>query len=193
MIRYLLGIILLIEAGLLLFPLLVALLYGESVFPFLLAIGILIVISVPFIILKPQNTQIFAKEGFICVAGAWLLMSVFGAIPFVASGTIPNFISAFFETVSGFTTTGASILTEIESLPKGILFWRSFTHWIGGMGVLVFMLAILPLAGGQTMYLMRAEVPGPTKGKLVPKMQNSALILYGIYVVILRIYTNSAR
>ena len=183
MIRYLLGIILLIEAGLLLFPLLVALLYEESIRPFLITIGILILISVPFIILKPQNTQIYTKEGFICVAGAWLLMSVFGAIPFVASGTIPNFISAFFETASGFTTTGASILTEIESLPKSILFWRSFTHWIGGMGVLVFMLAILPLAGGQTMYLMRAEVPGPTKGKLVPKMQNSALILYGIYVV----------
>ena len=184
MIRYLLGIILLIEAGLLLFPLLVALLYGESIRPFLITIGILILISVPFIILKPQNTQIYTKEGFICVAGAWLLMSVFGAIPFVASGTIPNFISAFFETASGFTTTGASILTEIESLPKSILFWRSFTHWIGGMGVLVFMLAILPLAGGQTMYLMRAEVPGPTKGKLVPKMQNSALILYGIYVAL---------
>lgn len=183
MIRYLLGIILLIEAGLLLFPLMVALLYGESPRPFLITIGILIFISVPFIILKPDNMQIFAKEGFICVAGAWLLMSVFGAIPFVVSGTIPNFISAFFETVSGFTTTGASILTEIESLPKGILFWRSFTHWIGGMGVLVFMLAILPLAGGQNMYLMRAEVPGPTKGKLVPKMKNSALILYGIYIV----------
>ena len=183
MIRYLLGIILLIEAGLLLFPLLVALLYKESPFPFLITIGILVLISVPFILLKPQNTKIFTKEGFICVAGAWLLMSLFGAIPFVLSGTIPNFISAFFETVSGFTTTGASILTEIESLPKGILFWRSFTHWIGGMGVLVFMLAILPLAGGQTMYLMRAEVPGPTKGKLVPKTQNAALILYGIYIV----------
>ena len=183
MIRYLLGIILLIEAGLLLFPLLVALLYGESAIPFLVTIGILVLISVPSIILKPENTRIFAKDGFICVASAWLLMSVFGAIPFVVSGAIPNFISAFFETVSGFTTTGASILTEIESLPKGILFWRSFTHWIGGMGVLVFMLAILPLTGGQTMYLMRAEVPGPTKGKLVPKMQNSAIILYSIYVV----------
>jgi len=183
MIRYLLGIILLIEAGLLFFPLLVALLFGESARPFLITIGILVLISVPFIILKPKNTQIYAKEGFICVAAAWLLMSVFGALPFVLSGAIPNFISAFFETASGFTTTGASILTEIEGLPKGILFWRSFTHWIGGMGVLVFMLAILPLAGGQTMYLMRAEVPGPTKGKLVPKTQNSALILYGIYVV----------
>jgi len=111
-------------------------------------------------------------------------MSLFGALPFVFSGAIPNFISAFFETASGLTTTGASILTEIESLPRGILFWRSFTHWIGGMGVLVFMLAILPLAGGQTMHLMRAEVPGPTKGKLVPKMKDSAMILYGIYIAL---------
>ena len=184
MIRYLLGITLLIEAGLILCPLLVALLYGEPVYPFLITAGILVVISLPCVIFKPKNTRIFTKEGFVCVASAWLLMSLFGTIPFVLSGAIPNVISAFFETVSGFTTTGASILTEIESLPKGILFWRSFTHWIGGMGVLVFMLAILPLAGGQNMYLMRAEVPGPTKGKLVPKMQNSALILYGIYVVL---------
>lgn len=184
MIRYLLGITLLIEAGLLIFPLLVALLYGESVYPFLITIGLLILSALPGIFFKPKNTKIFAKDGFICVAGAWLLMSIFGTLPFVISGAIPNVISAFFETVSGFTTTGASILTEIESLPKSILFWRSFTHWIGGMGVLVFMLAILPLAGGgQNMHLMRAEVPGPSKGKIVPKMKNSALILYGIYIV----------
>ena len=111
-------------------------------------------------------------------------MSAFGALPFVFSGAIPNYIDAFFETVAGLTTTGATILTEIESLPRGILFWRSVTHWIGGMGVLVFMLAILPSSGGQTMYLMRAEVPGPSKGKLVPKMKHSALILYGIYIVL---------
>lgn len=184
MIRYLLGITLLIEAGLLLFPLFVALLYGESIYPFLNTIALITVIALPSTIFKPKNTQIFAKEGFICVGGAWLLLSLFGAIPFVLSGVIPNFISAFFETVSGLTTTGATILTEIESLPKGILFWRSFTHWIGGMGVLVFMLAILPLAGGQNMYLMRAEVPGPTKGKLVPKMRNSSMILYGIYIAL---------
>ena len=183
MIRYLIGITLLIEAGLLLFPLLVALLYGENIYPFLITIGVIIVVALPSVIPKPKNTRIFAKEGFICVAGTWVLMSVFASIPYVLSGAIPNVINAFFEAVSGLTTTGATILTDIEALPKGILFWRSFTHWIGGMGVLVFIVAILPLAGGQNMYLMRAEVPGPTKGKLVPKMRISSLILYSIYVV----------
>ena len=103
---------------------------------------------------------------------------------FVFDGCIPNYIDAFFETVSGFTTTGASIRAEVESMPYGILFWRSFTHWIGGMGVLVFMLAILPADNGRAMYLLRAEVPGPTKDKLVPKMRQSAMILYGIYVAL---------
>jgi len=184
MIRYLLSITLLIEAGLMLLPLLVAWIYGESTTPFLLTVIILLLISLPAVFFKPYNTRIYAKDGFVCVASAWLLMSLFGALPFVFSGAIPNFVSAFFETASGLTTTGASILTEIESLPRGILFWRSFTHWIGGMGVLVFMLAILPLSGGQTMHLMRAEVPGPTKGKLVPKMKDSAMILYGIYIAL---------
>lgn len=184
MIAYLLGIILLIEAALLLFPMAVALIYGESLTPFILTVAIILALSLPFVLRKPRNSRIYAKEGFVCVAAAWLLMAALGALPFVFSGAIPNYISAFFETVSGLTTTGASILTEIESLPRGILFWRSFTHWIGGMGVLVFMLAILPLAGGQTMHLMRAEVPGPTKGKLVPKMRRTALILYGIYIAL---------
>ena len=183
MIRYLIGITLLIEAGLLLFPLIVALLYGEDPLPFLITIGVIVVFSLPSVILKPKNTRIFAKEGFICVAGTWVLMSVFATLPYVLSGAIPNVVNAFFEAVSGLTTTGATILADIEALPKGILFRRSFTHWIGGMGVLVFILAILPLAGGQNMYLMRAEVPGPTKGKLVPKMRNSSMILYGIYIV----------
>ena len=111
-----------------------------------------------------------------------MLLSLFGALPFVFSGAIPNYIDALFETVSGFTTTGASILTEVESLPRGILFWRSFTHWVGGMGVLVFMLAILPADNGRAMHLLRAEVPGPTKDKIVPKMRQTALILYGIYM-----------
>jgi len=181
MLAYLLGIILLIEAVLLLFPLLVALIYGESAMPFLLTIGILLILSLPAILQRPKNTRIYAKDGFVCVAAAWILLSAFGALPFMFSGAIPHYVDAFFETVSGFTTTGASILREIESLPRGILFWRSFTHWIGGMGVLVFVLAILPSAGGQTMHLMRAEVPGPTKGKLVPKMRQTAIILYGIY------------
>lgn len=184
MLAYLLGIILLIEAALLLFPLIVALIYGESALPFLLTVALLLAVSLPAVLRRPKNTRIYAKDGFVCVAAAWILMSAFGALPFVFSGAIPNLISAFFETVSGLTTTGASILTEVESLPRSILFWRSFTHWIGGMGVLVFMLAILPLAGGQTMHLMRAEVPGPTKGKLVPKMRRTAIILYGIYIAL---------
>lgn len=184
MLRYLLGCILLIEAILLLLPLATAMIYKEDILPFVYTICMLLVISVPCVILKPKNTSIYAREGFVCVSAAWILLSVFGALPFVFSGVIPNFIDALFETVSGFTTTGASILTAVEGLPRSILFWRSFTHWVGGMGVLVFMLAILPSAGGEAIYLMRAEVPGPTKGKLVPKMRQTALILYGIYIVL---------
>lgn len=181
MLGYLLSIVLLIEAALLLLPMGIALIYGESTLPFIFTIALLIAVALPSVIMKPKNTRIFAKEGFVCVAMAWILLSAFGALPFVFSGAITNYFDAFFETVSGFTTTGATILTEIESLPKGILFWRSFTHWVGGMGVLVFMLAIVPSKDGQTMHLMRAEVPGPTKGKLVPKMRQTSIILYGIY------------
>ena len=184
MIGYLLGIIVLIEAALMALPMGVALIYQENSLPFVITIAIMLAICLPFVIFKPKNNQIYAKEGFVTVAAGWILLSLFGAIPFVIGGAIPNYINAFFETVSGFTTTGATILGEIESLPRGILFWRSFTHWIGGMGVLVFMLAILPSKNGQTMHLMRAEVPGPTKGKLVPKMRQTALILYGIYIVL---------
>ena len=182
MLGYLFGIIMLIEAALMTLPLIVALIFGESPVPFLLTIAILIAVSLPLMWRKPKDTRIYAKEGFVASAGAWILLSLFGALPFVFSGAIPNYIDAIFETVSGFTTTGASILQEIESLPKGILFWRSFTHWVGGMGVLVFMLAILPADNGQAMHLLRAEVPGPTKDKIVPKMRQTALILYGIYM-----------
>ncbi|MBE6549235.1 MAG: TrkH family potassium uptake protein [Ruminococcaceae bacterium] len=190
MIGYLLGIILMIEAVLLLLPMLVALIYGESALPFLFTIAIILAVSLPLIIFKPKNIKIYTKDGFVCVASAWIVMSVFGALPFVFSGVIPNYIDALFETVSGFTTTGASIMTAIEGPSRmGILFWRSFTHWIGGMGVLVFMLALLPSTGGQAIYLMRAEVPGPTKDKLVPKMRQTALILYAIYFVLTLIMT----
>ena len=184
MLGYLLGLILTAEAALMLAPTAVSMFYGESVIPFLVAMGILLAVAIPLVWQKPKNMRIYAKEGFVCVAIGWLLLSAFGAIPFVMSGAIPHYIDAFFETVSGFTTTGASILTAVEHLPKGVLFWRSFTHWVGGMGVLVFVLAILPSAGSNTMYLIRAEVPGPTKGKLVPRMRHSALILYGIYVIL---------
>ncbi len=184
MLRYLLGCILLIEAILMVLPLATAMIHGESVLPFVYTISLLLLIAVPCVLLKPKNTRIYAREGFVCVSAAWILLSAFGALPFVFSGAIPSYIDALFETVSGFTTTGATILPAVEHLPRGILFWRSFTHWIGGMGVLVFMLAILPSAGGEAIYLMRAEVPGPTKGKLVPKMRQTALILYGIYIVL---------
>ena len=184
MLGYLLGIVLAIEAALMALPAAVSLIYGENPAPFLITMAILLAISLPAIIFKPKNTRIYAKEGFVCAAAVWVLMSAFGALPFVIDGSIPNYIDAFFETASGFTTTGASILPAVEGLPYGILFWRSFTHWIGGMGVLVFMLAILPSNNDRAMYLLRAEVPGPTKDKLVPKMRQSALILYGIYIVL---------
>ncbi len=184
MLRHLIGILLLIEAGLLLFPLIVALIYQETPLPFLFTLLILLGVGLPLTLLPHKDRKIYAKEGFVCVALSWILLSAFGALPFVFDGAIPNYIDAFFETVSGFTTTGATILAEIESLPRGILFWRSFTHWIGGMGVLVFLLAILPSDNAQTIHLMRAEMPGPTKGKLVPKLRQSALILYKIYIAL---------
>ena len=126
----------------------------------------------------------YAREGFVTVALSWILMSLFGAIPFVISGSIPNFFDAFFETVSGFSTTGASILTNVEALPKSFLMWRSLSHWIGGMGVLVFLMAIVPLSGGGNVHLLKAETTGPSVSKLVPKVKSTALILYAIYIAL---------
>lgn len=160
----------------------VALLHGEEViWTYLIPIGILVLIGTAFGLPKPRTQDLFAREGFASVALAWVYLSAIGALPFFLSGAVPSYIDSLFETVSGFTTTGATILPDIESMPKGLLFWRSFTHWIGGMGVLVFLMAIIPLAGSRSMYLMRAESPGPTVGKLVPRAKSSALILYGIY------------
>ena len=127
---------------------------------------------------KPKDPVLYAREGFVIVSLSWIMLSLFGAIPFCISGVIPNYVDAVFETVSGFTTTGASILTDVEAMEHGLLFWRSFTHWIGGMGVLVFVLAVVPMNGGSHMNLMRAESPGPNVGKLVPKMRKTAAILY---------------
>ena len=189
MIRYFFGIMLMLEAAFMLIPTATALIYSEDITPFIITTGILLFFGIPSVAFKPNNTRIYAKEGFICVAAAWILLSLFGALPFVISGAIPNYIDAFFETVSGFTTTGATILSEIESLPRGILLWRSFTHWFGGMGVLVFMLALFPSGDGQTIHLMRAEVPGPVKGKLVPKIKRTAMILYGIYFALTVVQT----
>ena len=140
--------------------------------------------------IKSKKNDIYAKEGFVTVGLAWILISIVGAIPFVISGAIPSIIDAFFETVSGFTTTGASILTEIESLPRGILFWRSFTHFIGGMGFLIFILSLIPSVGTtNTIHLLKAESPGPTPGKIVPKVKETAKILYIIYSVLTIIET----
>ena len=182
MIAFAIGRILLTEAALLMLPAVTALLYQESPGPFLVPALILVVVGLSLGVRRPKRTAIYARDGFAVVALAWILLSAFGALPFVLSGDIPHYVDALFETVSGFTTTGATILPEVESLGRGVLFWRSFTHWVGGMGVLVFVMAILPMTDGHGMHLMRAEVPGPIAGKLVSRMSDSAKILYGIYL-----------
>lgn len=182
MIVYTVGMMLKVEAALMCLPLGVCLYYGESPWAFLVTIFVLLVFGWMMSIRRPQDDTIYAREGFFIVGLSWLLLSVFGALPFVLSREIPNFVDAFFETVSGFTTTGASILTDVEAMSRGMLFWRSFTHWVGGMGVLVFVLAVLPKSDAQTLYIMKAEVPGPTCGKLVARVRHTALILYGIYL-----------
>ena len=182
-IGYILGWVLILEALFMIPSCLVGLLYQESeITAFLLTICICLLIGIPFAYKKPRNKVFYIREGFVTVAFSWIVMSIMGALPFVFSKTIPNVIDALFETVSGFTTTGASILPDVESLPKCILFWRSFTHWIGGMGVLVFLLSILPEVGGSHMNLMKAESPGPSVTSLVPKVKSTAKILYGIYM-----------
>lgn len=184
MIAQILGKVLCTIAVLLLLPAVVALLYGESPFPFLLAVVICAALGGGLILLKPTSTKIYAREGFVCVGLSWVGISLLGALPFVLNGDIPNYIDAVFETASGFTTTGASILTDVEVLSRSGLFWRSFTHWIGGMGVLVFIMAVLPMSGSRSMHIMRAEVPGPTVGKLVPSARKTAGILYLIYIIL---------
>ncbi len=178
------GRMVLAAAALLLLPLSVSLLYKESCFAaFLWAVGAAVVVGLPLVLLcKPKSKLIFAREGFVIVTLTWLLFSVIGALPFVFSGEIPRFVDAFFETVSGLTTTGASILTDVERMSKGLLFWRSFTHWIGGMGVLVFVMALLPEMSGRPIHILRAEMPGPVVGKLVPRIKDTAKILYLIYI-----------
>lgn len=182
-ITYIVGWVFNLQAIFMVLPILTAVIYGEKdIFAFFAAIIICLGIGLPLTRKKPSNKVFYIKDGCVAVALSWVVLSITGAIPFVLSGSIPHPIDAIFETVSGFTTTGASILAEVESLSKSTLFWRSFTHWIGGMGVLVFLLSLLPLAGGYHMNLMRAESPGPSVSKLVPKVQSTAKILYGIYL-----------
>lgn len=184
MIGFVIGRILLTEGVLLLVPAITAILYEESLNPFLITMFLLVTVGWGLCMRKPKKTTLYARDGFAVVALAWIFMSLFGALPFVISGDIPNYVDALFETVSGFTTTGATVLVVVEEMSKSGLMWRSFTHWIGGMGVLVFVMAILPMTEGNGMYLMRAETPGPTSGKLVSRMGDSAKILYGIYIAL---------
>lgn len=180
-----LGVVLFIEAGCMIPSLLVALIYGQGdANSFIITILILVLFGLGMHRIKIITTNIYARDGFAIVALGWLLVSVFGALPFIISGAIPSVMDALFESVSGFSTTGASILKDIESLPKGILFWRSFTNWMGGMGVLVLMLAILPSVKANTLHIMKAESSGPSPGKFVPKIGQVAKILYVIYVTL---------
>lgn len=185
-ILYIIGHVLHIEGLFLLLPCLTALVYQErSGFAFLFTSFLCLVLGRTMTFRKPRNTVFYGKEGFVTVSLCWIVLSIFGALPFILNREIPSIPDALFETISGFTTTGSTILTDIETLSRCSLFWRSFTHWIGGMGVLVFVLAVLPLSGsGSHMYLMRAESPGPSVNKLVPRVKNTAMILYGIYIVI---------
>ena len=185
MVFSILGRTLLIEAALLLCPMLVGILYGEQSYAdYLIPIAGLVAIGLPLALLKVRDRSMYVKEGFVTVALVWILLSLAGAVPFVLSGAIPNYADALFETISGFTTTGATIVNDVEALSKSLLFWRAFTHWIGGMGVLVFVLAILPGYNSGIMHVFRAESPGPSAGKLVSKLTTTARILYGIYIVL---------
>lgn len=186
MIKYIIGYILKLEAGFLIFPLFVSFYFKENTSmykSYFYTITILLFIGFTFSRKLPKNQKMFAKEGLVTVSLSWIFLSFFGALPFVFSNYIPSLIDAFFETVSGFTTTGASILTNVEALPNSLLFWRSFTHLVGGMGVLVLALAILPKSNNRSLHLMKAEVPGPTFGKLVAKMSYNSRILYIIYIL----------
>ncbi len=185
MITYVIGWLLTFEAAFMVVPIITAAVYGEveawhfvGTAVFCLIVGRLLTFK------KRKNTTLYSRDGFVIVALSWTILSIFGAMPFWLSGAIPNYVDALFETVSGFTTTGASILSDVEALPKCMLMWRSFTHWVGGMGVLVFIMAFLPLSGGQNMHIMRAESPGPSVSKLVPRVRTTALILYAIYFVL---------
>ena len=182
MIFYLLGWLLNTVAALMILPFTVSIYYGEDCGKYFLLCSLVMFMVGLFLTRKrPKYTKFYAKEGFVITAISWILLSITGCLPFFLSKSIPSFTNALFECISGFTTTGASILHEVESLPRCMNFWRCFIQWIGGMGVIVFMLALIPLSGGQDLYLMKAESPGPNVGKLVPKIQKTAYYLYAIY------------
>jgi len=181
MIAKILGLVMLTLAGLLMLPLVVGLYFREDITNFFVTALVAAALGGILLLFKPKENRIYTKEGFVAVGLAWILMSLVGAIPFVLSGDYPTYVDALFETVSGFTTTGASVAGDLEGMTRSCMFWRCFTHWIGGMGVLVFIMAVMPKGDEHSMHIMRAEAPGPVVGKLVPKMRNTALILYLIY------------
>lgn len=184
-IRYILGHIIKLEGFFMLLPCVIAIIFNEKQLFTYLAISVVCILLGSLLTMKKAKDSVFyLKEGCVATVLSWVILSFFGALPFYITGEIPHFTDALFETVSGFTTTGASILSDVEALSHTSLFWRSFTHWIGGMGVLVFLLAVVPLSGGSNMNLMRAESPGPSVGKFVPKMRYTARILYIIYLAL---------
>lgn len=187
-----LGQLTLAEGAMLLLPLIAALAFGETWVACSFGISAAIAGALGallYFVFRTENKVIFAREGFVIVALGWIILSAVGALPFVISGDIPSYIDAFFETVSGFTTTGASIVDNVESLSHGALFWRSFSHWVGGMGVLVFVMAIVPSVSDRSIHIMRAEMPGPIVGKIVPRARETARILYVIYFVMTAVET----
>ncbi len=179
---HLIGNVVRMAGALMALPLIVSLIYGGSdAMPILISMAITLAAGFALALIRPRRDFLRAREGFAVVAFSWILVSFFGGLPFYFSGYIPSLVDCFFETVSGFTTTGATIIKDVEALPKGLLFWRSFTHWAGGMGVLVLSLALIPKMGARSIHLMRAESPGPSTDKLVPRVANNAKILYAIY------------
>ncbi len=185
MIKNITGWLLIFEALFMSVPAITAIVYKESeLWHFLMVMAGCLILGGLMVFRKPPSTTLYAKEGFVIVSLSWIVLSLVGALPLFISGAIPNYIDALFETVSGFTTTGASIVPAVESLPKCMLMWRSFTHWVGGMGVLVFIMAFVPLSGGHNLHIMKAESPGPSVSKLVPRVKTTALILYSIYLAL---------
>ena len=187
MIFHTLGWILLFESAFLMIPALTALIYSEmtAFLAFIVTVGVCLLIGFLLSRKKPKNTTLRAREGFVIVSLSWIVLSLFGSIPFMLTGVTDSFVDALFETASGFTTTGATIFADVEILPRSIIMWRSVTHFVGGMGILVFIMAFLPLSGGQNLYLMRAESPGPNVSKTAPKIKTTAIMLYTVYINIL--------
>lgn len=180
-----LGKVFLLEAALMIPSLIVAFIYGEGDAPsFIITMVILSILGALFSLVKPKKYKMFARDGIMIVSLAWVSLALFGGLPFLINGAIPSYVDCIFESISGFTTTGSSILTDVEVIPRGLLFWRSFTHWFGGMGVLVFFVALIPSMNGGTQHILRAESPGPSPGKLVPKIKDTSKILYAIYFVL---------